>query len=107
MSKGPNGEFRITDWRGAEHPNAAGAPPFQATVPLALRLQGDKDMLNFQVGHEVEIRGPILEDANGESSRGDEGGIDFVPFPYLLEEGNQHAGNDPACAVAQSKGEVF
>jgi hypothetical protein len=65
VSKGPNGEFRITDWRGAEHPNAAGAPPFQATVPLALRLQGDKDMLNFQVGHEVEIRGPILEDANG------------------------------------------
>jgi hypothetical protein len=65
VSKGPNGEFRITDWRGAEHPNAAGAPPFQATVPLVLRLQGDKDMLNFQVGHEVEITGPILEDANG------------------------------------------
>lgn len=65
VSKGPNGEFRITDWRGAEHPNAAGAPPFQATVPLVLRLQGDKDMLNFQVGHEVEIRGLILEDANG------------------------------------------
>jgi hypothetical protein len=28
-----------------------------------LRLQGDKDMLNFQVGHEVEVRGPILTDA--------------------------------------------
>jgi hypothetical protein len=34
-------------------------------MPLVLRLQGDQDMLNFQVGHEVEIRGPILEDANG------------------------------------------
>lgn len=65
VSKTPNGEFRITDWRGAEHSNGAGAPPFQATVPLVLRLQGDQDMLNFQVGHEVEIRGPILQDANG------------------------------------------
>jgi hypothetical protein len=65
VSKTPNGEFRITDWRGAEHSNGAGAPPFQATMPLVLRLQGDQDMLNFQVGHEVEIRGPILEDANG------------------------------------------
>jgi hypothetical protein len=64
VSKAPNGEFRITDWRGAEHSNGAGAPPFQATVPLVLRLQGDQDMLNFQVGHEVEIRGPILEDTN-------------------------------------------
>ena len=65
VSKTPNGEFRITDWRGAEHSNGAGAPPFQATMPLVLRLQGDQDMLNFQVGHEVEIRGQILEDANG------------------------------------------
>jgi hypothetical protein len=65
VSKTPNGEFRITDWRGAEHSNGAGAPPFQATAPLVLRLQGDQDMLNFQVGHEVEIRGPILQDANG------------------------------------------
>jgi hypothetical protein len=65
VSKTPNGEFRITDWRGAERSNGAGAPAFQATVPLVLRLQGDQDMLNFQVGHEVEIRGPILEGANG------------------------------------------
>ena len=64
VSKTPNGEFRITDWRGAGGSNGAGAPAFQATEPLVLRLQGDKDMLNFQVGHEVEIRGPILEDAN-------------------------------------------
>jgi hypothetical protein len=66
VSKTPNGEFRIADWRGAEHSNGAGAPPFQATVPLVLRLEGDQDMLNFQVGHEVEIRGPILEDAKGD-----------------------------------------
>jgi len=65
VSKTANGEFRITDWRGAGGSNGAGAPAFQATPPLVLRLQGDKDMLNFQVGHEVEIRGPILEDANG------------------------------------------
>jgi hypothetical protein len=65
VSKTSNGEFRITDWRGAEHSNGAGAPPFQATVPLVFRLQGDQDMLNFQVGHEVEIRGPILEGVNG------------------------------------------
>src|SRR5215510_6448726 len=43
--------------------NGAGAPAFEATKPLVLRLQGDKDMLNFQVGHEVEVRGPILTDA--------------------------------------------
>jgi hypothetical protein len=65
VSKTPDGEFRITDWRGAERSNGAGAPTFQATAPLVLRLQGDQDMLKFQIGHEVEIRGPILEDANG------------------------------------------
>src|SRR3954467_4663150 len=63
VSKTPDGEFRITDWRGAGGSNGAGAPAFQETKPLVLRLQGDKDMLNFQIGHEVEIRGPILEDA--------------------------------------------
>jgi hypothetical protein len=67
VSKTPNGEFRISDWRGAEQSNGAGAPVFQATTPLVLRLQGDQEMLNFQVGHEVEIRGPILEDATGNS----------------------------------------
>lgn len=65
VSKSPNGEFRVTDWRGAEHSNGAGAPPFQATAPLVLRVEGEPDMLNFQVGHEVEIIGPILEDSNG------------------------------------------
>lgn len=64
VSKAPNGDFHITDWRGAGGSNGAGAPAFQATPLLVLRVQGDKDMLNFQVGHEVEIRGPILEDAN-------------------------------------------
>jgi hypothetical protein len=65
VSKTPNGEFRITDWRGAERSNGAGAPPFQATPLLVLRLQGDQDMLNFHVGHEVEMLGPILAEANG------------------------------------------
>ena len=37
-------------WRAA---NGAGAPPFAATAPLVFRLQGDQEMLNFQVGHEV------------------------------------------------------
>src|ERR1700722_17164156 len=64
VSKAPNGEFRITDWRGAGGANGAGAPAFAATPLLVLRLQGDKDMLNFQVGHEVEIRGLIPEDPN-------------------------------------------
>src|SRR5690348_4739245 len=63
VSKSPNGEVIITDWRGAGGSNGAGAPAFQETKPLVLRLQGDKDMLNFQIGHEVEVRGPILEDA--------------------------------------------
>jgi hypothetical protein len=66
VSRTPNGEFRITDWRGAEQSNGAGAPTFQATALLVLRLQGDQDMLNFQVGHEVEIRGPILQGADGD-----------------------------------------
>ncbi len=66
VSKTAADEFRITDWRGAERSNGAGAPTFQAKEPLVIRLQGDKDMLNFQVGHEVEIKGPILEDAKGD-----------------------------------------
>jgi hypothetical protein len=65
VSKTPDGEIRITDWRGAGGSNGAGAPAFQATKPLVLRLQGDQDMLKFHVGHEVEVRGPILEDASG------------------------------------------
>jgi hypothetical protein len=65
VSKTADGEFRITDWRGAERSNGAGAPSFQERPPLLFRLQGDQEMLNFQIGHEVEIRGPILQGANG------------------------------------------
>jgi hypothetical protein len=36
-------------------------------APLAFRLQGDQEMLNFQVGHEVQITGTIVEKA--EASR--------------------------------------
>ena len=46
VTKTPNGEFRITDWRGGERPPVAGAPPFAARAPLVFRLQGDQDMLN-------------------------------------------------------------
>jgi hypothetical protein len=63
VSKTSDGGFQITDWRGAGGSNGAGAPAFEATKPLVLRLQGDTDMLNFHVGHEVEVRGPILADA--------------------------------------------
>ena len=63
VRKSGNGEFRITDWRGAAGPSVANAPPIAATVPLVLRLQGDQDMLGFHVGHEVQISGPILEAA--------------------------------------------
>ena len=64
VAKSPTGEFLITDWRGSERPPVAGAPPFAATAPLVFRLQGDQEMLNFQVGHEVQITGPIVEKAD-------------------------------------------
>ena len=64
VTKSSNGEFRITDWRGGERPPVAGAPPFAAREPLVFRLQGEQDMLNFQVGHEVQITGPIVEKAD-------------------------------------------
>jgi len=64
IAKSPNGEFRITDWRGSERPPVAGSPPFAATAPLVFRLQGDPEMLNFQVGHEVQITGLIVEKAD-------------------------------------------
>jgi len=64
VTKSPDGEFRVTDWRGGERPPVAGAPSFAARAPLVFRLQGDQDMLNFQVGHEVQIAGPIVEKAD-------------------------------------------
>jgi hypothetical protein len=64
VAKSPNGEFLVTDWRGGERLPIAGAPPFAARAPLVFRLQGDQEMLNFQVGHEVQITGPIVEKAD-------------------------------------------
>jgi hypothetical protein len=64
VAKSPNGEFLITDWRGGERPAIAGAPPFAARPPLVFRLQGNPEMLNFQVGHEVQTTGPIVEEAD-------------------------------------------
>ena len=61
VSKTPDGEFRITDWRGGEEKSVAGAPTSAARPPLVLRLQGDQEMLNFQVGHEVQITGPVTK----------------------------------------------
>lgn len=63
ITKSGNGEFRITDWRGAAQPSVANAPSIAATAPLVLQLQGDQEMLGFHVGHEVQISGPILEAA--------------------------------------------
>jgi hypothetical protein len=56
-----DGEFRIVDWRGAAETSVAGAPTSAARPPIVLRLQGDPEMLNFQVGHEVQVSGPIIE----------------------------------------------
>ncbi len=64
VAKSQSGEFLITDWRGGERPSIAGAPPFAEQAPLVFRLQGDPEMLNFQVGHEVQITGPIVEKAD-------------------------------------------
>jgi hypothetical protein len=64
VAKSPDGEFLITDYRGGERPPVAGAPSFAARAPLLFRLQGDEEMLNFQVGHEVQITGPIVEKAD-------------------------------------------
>jgi hypothetical protein len=64
VDKSPDGGFRVTDWRGGERSSIAGAPPAAARPPLVLRLQGDPEMLNFQVGHEVQIIGPIVEKAS-------------------------------------------
>jgi hypothetical protein len=70
VAKSIDGEFRLTDWRGGEQPPVAGAPPFAATAPLVFRLHGDQEMLNFQVGHEVQITGPIMEKADASRPAG-------------------------------------
>ena len=70
VAKSADGEFRITDWRGGERPPVAGAPPFAARAPLVFRLQGDQEMLNFQVGHEVQITGPVVEKADASRPAG-------------------------------------
>jgi hypothetical protein len=70
VAKSPNGEFLITDWRGGERPSVAGAPPFAAREPMVFRLQGDPEMLNFQVGHEVQIAGSIMEKSDASRPAG-------------------------------------
>lgn len=67
VMKSDDGQITITDWRGAAQQGPAGAPSFAPTPPLIFKLDGDKDMLNFQVGHEVQITGQITEVANGKT----------------------------------------
>lgn len=78
VSKTAGGEFIITDWRGGERAPIAGAPPLAARPPLVFRLQGDQDMLNFQVGHEVQIAGQIVNKADG--SRPSEMKVDSILY---------------------------
>ncbi len=61
ITKSDNGEITVVDWRGAAEQSVAGAPAAAARPPMVLRLQGDPEMLNFQVGHEVEVAGPIVD----------------------------------------------
>jgi hypothetical protein len=61
VTKTPDGQFRITDWRGGAEKSVAGAPTSAAKPPVVLALQGDQEMLNFQVGHEVQITGPVTK----------------------------------------------
>jgi hypothetical protein len=67
VTKSDNGEIRVVDWRGSAEASVAGAPTAAARPPMVLRLQGDPEMLNFQVGHEVQVSGPIIE--VGDASR--------------------------------------
>lgn len=64
VTKSDKGEITVVDWRGGAEQSVAGAPTSAARPPMVLRLQGDPEMLNFQVGHEVEVAGPIV-DAGG------------------------------------------
>ena len=100
VSKSPNGEFRITDWRGGERPSVAGAPPFAATAPLVFRLEGDQEMLNFQVGHEVQIAGPIVE-KKADASRPP--GMKVESILYLARTCWKRGTNEPANEPAKPK----
>jgi len=61
VTKSDKDGFTIVDWRGAAQASVAGAPTSAARPPEVLRLQGDPEMLNFQIGHEVEVRGPVID----------------------------------------------
>lgn len=66
VMKSDKGEITIVDWRGSAETSVAGAPAAAARPPEVVRLQGDPEMLNFQIGHEVEVRGAVID-------KGDEG----------------------------------
>ncbi len=90
VSKSPNGEFRITDWRGAERlkwSRRASVSSDGATGVAASRGPGHAEFPGWpRSGDQGADRGRCERD----SPRGVEGGIDFVPFPNLLEKGNDH-----------------
>lgn len=67
VSESSDGGFIITDWRGNTDlgQTEAGAPGLPPRPPLIFQLQGDKEMLHFHVGHEVQIEGPIMEPGKG------------------------------------------
>src|SRR5260370_36756514 len=86
VSKSPDGELRITDWRGGQRPSVAGAPPFAARAPLVFRLQGDQEMANFQVGHEVQITGLSVEKADASRPPGGNGESIFDLYRTCCEK---------------------
>jgi hypothetical protein len=65
ITKSDKGEFTIVDWRGSAQASVAGAPTSAARPPEVVRLQGDPEMLNFQIGHEVEVRGAVTDTGGG------------------------------------------
>lgn len=65
VTKSDKGEITIVDWRGTAQASVAGAPTSAGRPPEVLRLQGDPEMLNFQVGHEVEVRGAVTDTGDG------------------------------------------
>jgi hypothetical protein len=65
VTKSDKGEITIIDWRGSAQQSVAGAPTSAERPPEVLRLQGNPDMLNFQVGHEVEVAGPLVDTGEG------------------------------------------
>jgi hypothetical protein len=87
VAKSDKGDFTIVDWRGSAQASVAGAPTSAEKPPIVFRLQGDSEMLNFQTGHEVEIRGRVVD--VGDGSKGPQLKIDSLLYlsPSCWERG--------------------